>query len=92
MRAVAIFACTLLLSGAAFAQNKYGPSMDPLGDRTHNEPDKSPPQKVEAPRATKVVVRKRTVRVTKTRTSAAPKATPSKKKAVIKKKLPAKKP
>lgn len=65
MRIVAVFVCTWLLSSAAFAQGKGGPSLDPLGDRQHGEPE---PAKTAAskprPVVKKVRVKKRTVRVT----------------------------
>jgi len=63
---VAVLLCTFFISATALAQGKGGPSLDPLGDTRHSEP----PEKVspEAPRrvVTKVRVKKRTVRVTKT--------------------------
>src|SRR5262249_14924071 len=79
--ALAIGLCAMLLSSAAFAQSKGGPNPDPLGD--HQHADKSSKNDLDddyyyEPGGAKVVVKKRVVRVTKTRTVAptAKKATP----------------
>ena len=88
MRAAAFFACAILLSSTALAQSKGGPSLDPLGDRTHNEPDTSQHENNAGRRVQKVRVKKRTVRVTKTGTTAPAlkPVTPPKNKAVAPKK------
>ena len=92
VRAVGIMICLLLLPGAALA-SPGGPDLDPLKDKQHGEMASSKPSKVDSePGQPRRVVKRRTVRVTRTHTVAPmktvppPKAAPAKPKTVPKKK------
>ena len=91
MRAIGLLLCGLLLPGVALA-SPGGPDLDPLKDKQHGETANSKPSKVDSePGQPRRVVKKRTVRVTRTHTVAPMKSVPPPKAAPPKvKKVPQK--